>query len=231
MDFERLPNMMILGCGHHERKREIRREAILAAAYDLFLEKGYEATTLSDIVGRSGGSLATLYEMFEGKSGLLRALVGDRCSLISDAIDQAVSSHKPTREALREIAEYMFDKIIDPNGIALFKAALAQPELGRKLYEAGPANGQAKVAEYLALQSQNGDLSIDDPVFAAQLFFQMMFGHFHQQLLFGVPVTLTAADKARHFDTVMAAYFKIYGPARTRAATPQAARRPVKGPV
>jgi len=184
----------------------------MAAAYDLFLEKGYEATTLSDIVGRSGGSLATLYEMFEGKPGLLRALVGDRCSAISDAIDRAVSSRKPLPQALREIAEYMFDKIIDPNAIALFKAAIAQPELGRKLYEAGPANGQAKVAEYLALQAKNGELSIDDPVLAAQLFFQMMFGHFHQQLLFGLPVTLTAADKARHFDTILAAFFKIYGP-------------------
>ena len=96
--------------------------------------------------------------------------------------------------------------------VALFKAALAQPELGRKLYEAGPANGQAKVAKYLALQSKNGNLSIDDPVFAAQMFFQMMFGHFHQQMLFGMPVTLTAADKARHFEKVMAAFFKIYGP-------------------
>ena len=212
MDFERPPDMMILGCGHHERKRGIRREAILAAAYDLFLEKGYDATTLSDIVGRSGGSLATLYEMFEGKPGLLRALVSDRCAQISDTIDQAVSSHKPPREALRDIAEYMFDKIIDSSSIALLKAALAQPELGRMLYEAGPANGQAKVADYLALQSQNGDLTIDDPVFAARLFFQMMFGHFHQQMLFGVPVTLTAADKERHFDKVMAAFFKIYGP-------------------
>lgn len=210
--------MMILGCGHHERKRLIRREAILAAAYELFLEKGYDATTLSDIVGRSGGSLATLYEMFEGKPGLLRDLVGDRCAQISDTIDQAVSSQKPARQALREIAEYMFDKIIDPNAIALFKAALAQPELGRKLYEAGPANGQAKVAKYLALQSKNGHLNIDDPVFAAQLFFQMMFGHFHQQLLFGIPVTLTAADKARHFDKVMGAYFKIYGPGPAKAA-------------
>jgi TetR/AcrR family transcriptional repressor of mexJK operon len=204
--------MVILGCGHHERKREIRREAILAAAHDLFLDKGYEATTLSDIVGRSGGSLATLYEMFEGKPGLLRALVSDRCSRVSDTIDRAASSHKPPREALREIAEYLFDKIIDASSIALFKAALAQPELGRKLYEAGPANGQAKVAKYLALESKNGNLSIDDPVFAAQLFFQMMFGHFHQQMLFGMPVTLTAADKARHFEKVMAAFFKIYGP-------------------
>ena len=204
--------MVILGCGYHERKRESRREAILAAAHELFLEKGFDATTLSDIVGRSGGSLATLYELFEGKPGLLRALVSDRCSQISDTIDQAVSSHKPPREALRDIATYMFDKIIDTGSIALLKAALAQPELGHRLYEAGPANGQAKVAEYLALQSKNHVLSINDPVFAAQLFFQMMFGHFHQQMLFGVPVTLTAADKARHFDKVLAAFFKIYGP-------------------
>ena len=204
--------MMVLGCGHRERKREIRREAILAAAYELFLEKGYDATTLSDIVGRSGGSLATLYEMFEGKPGLLRALVGDRCSQISDAIDRAVSSEKPPREALREVSEFMFDKIIDPNAIALFKAAIAQPELGRKLYEAGPANGQATLAQYLALQSKVGKLAIDDPMFAAQMFFQMMFGHFHQLLLFGLPVKLSTAAKGKHFDTVLAAFFKIYGP-------------------
>ena len=201
-------------CGHRERKREIRRDSILEAAYDLFLEKGYDATTLNDIVGRSGGSLATLYEMFEGKPGLLRALVADRCSLISEAIDRAVSSQRPPQQALREIAEYMFDKILDPKAVALFKAALAQPELGRKLYEAGPANGQAKVAEYLALQAKNGQLHVDDPMQAAQMFFQMMFGHFHQQLLFGVPVKLTAAEKAQHFATVLTAFFKIYGVAR-----------------
>jgi AcrR family transcriptional regulator len=210
--------MMVLGCGPRERKREIRREAILAAAYDLFLEKGYEATTLGDIVGRSGGSLATLYEMFEGKPGLLRAMVGDRCSQISEAIDRAISSHKPPREALRKIAEYMFDKIIDPEAIALFKAAIAQPELGRKLYEAGPANGQAMLADYLAHQSAEGTLCIDDPVFAAQLFFQMMFGHFHQMLLFGLPVSLSKAGKARHIDTVMASFFKIYGPSPAKGA-------------
>ena len=205
-------------CGQREKKREFRREAILESAYDLFLEKGYEATTLSDIVGRSGGSLATLYEMFEGKPGLLRALVSDRCSAISEAIDRAVSADQPPREALRQIAEYMFDKIIDPKGVALFKAALAQPELGRKLYEAGPANGQAKVAEYLARQVKQGHLAIEDPLQAAQMFFQMMFGHFHQRLLFGIPVKLSAAERARHFDTVLAAFLKIYGvPARQPA--------------
>ena len=74
-------------------------------------------------------------------------------------------------------------------------------------------------------------MSIDDPVFAAQTFFQMMFGHFHQQLLFGMPVQLSAADKARHFDKVMASYFKIYGPTPARPATSRTARRTVKSPM
>jgi hypothetical protein len=101
---------------------------------------------------------------------------------------------------------------MDAQATALFKAALAQPELGRQLYEAGPAAGQAKVAEYLALQAEEGVMDIDDPIEAAQMFFQMMFGHFHQKILFGVPVQLSQEERVRHFDRVLAAFLKIYGP-------------------
>ena len=197
--------------GGRESKRELRRQAMLSAAHDLFAEKGYEATTLSDVVGRSGGSLATLYDMFENKPGLLRAIVTERCSVVSEAIDRAVSAHRPAREALREIAEHMFDKIVDPNAAALFKAALAQPDLGRQLYEAGPATGQAKVAEYLQAQAREGNLSIEDPAEAAQHFFQIMFGHLQTRQMFGLEIDLSEADKARHIDRALNAFLKIYG--------------------
>ena len=203
--------MICPGAGQREKKRELRRQAILSAARELFLEKGYEATTLNDVVRRSGGSLATLYEMFENKPGLLRAMVHEHCTLISDTIDRAISAHQPPREALWAITEHMFGKIMDPQATALFKAALAQPDLGRQLYEAGPATGQAKVAEYLALQAEEGVMDIDDPVEASEMFFQMMFGHFHQQIHFGVPVELSAQERVRHFDRVLPAFFKIYG--------------------
>lgn len=203
--------MLIPAVALRESKREARRQAMLTAAHDLFLEKGYEATTLSDVVGRSGGSLATLYELFENKPGLLRALVGERCSYIAEAIDRAVSSHTPLRDALREIADHMFDKIIDPGAVALLKSALAQPDLGPQLYRAGPATGQAKVAEYLALQSEEGVLEVDDPAWAAQLFFQMMFGQFHQKMIFGMAVELGAEEKERHFDRTLDAFLKIFG--------------------
>lgn len=201
-------------CDPRERKREKRRQAILAAAHDLFLEKGYEATTLHDIVGRSGGSLATLYEMFENKPGLLRALIQARCSAISETVDRAVSEHKPHREALREIAEHMFDQILDPKSVGLSRVVVAQsaaqPDLGRLLYEAGPATGQAKVAEYFAQQADAGSLSIDDPMEAAQMLFQMMFGHLHNRLLFNLPMNLTSEEKAKHLDRSLDAFLRIY---------------------
>ncbi|RYD43145.1 MAG: TetR/AcrR family transcriptional regulator, partial [Sphingomonadales bacterium] len=49
--------------------RERRQSAILDAAESLFLEQGYERTSLAEIVKTSGGSLATLYELFGNKQG------------------------------------------------------------------------------------------------------------------------------------------------------------------
>ena len=203
--------MFCRGAESKESKREARREAILTAAHDLFLEKGYEATTLSDVVRRSGASLATLYELFENKPGLLRALVTDKCGAMAQRIDDAVSAKREPREALREIADFMFDKIVCPDSTALFKAALAQPDLGPQLYRAGPETGQAKVAEFLAIQAGAGTLEVDDPMEAAGIFNQMTYGHFHQKLIFGLPVELSADQKARHIDRVLSAFFKIYG--------------------
>ena len=48
---------------------------MIEAAESLFLEQGYDTTSLAAIVKRSGGSLATLYELFGNKQGLLRAII------------------------------------------------------------------------------------------------------------------------------------------------------------
>jgi AcrR family transcriptional regulator len=209
--------MMIPLCGSREKRRATRRQAILAAAYDLFLEKGYEATTLSDIVARSGGSLATLYELFENKPGLLRAMVEERCSSIGGGIDRAFCAMQPVETTLREIAEHLFGEILEPRAIALMRVVIAQcavqPDLGRLLYEAGPAIGKAKVAAYLEAQSRGGRIRVSRPEATAQMFFQMVVGHYHHQLLVGAIEQPTAAEKAEHLDFALACFMKVVAPA------------------
>jgi len=208
-------------CSARETKREIRREAILTAAYDLFLEKGYDATTLGDVVSRSGGSLATLYEMFDNKPGLLRAMVSHRCESLGASLEAALGGAEPVQEGLRLIGQHMYRELLNPRAVGLKRVVIAQtliqPDLGKLLYESGPAAGQHRVAQYLEQKMRAGELRTADPMAASQMFFQMIMGHFQQLLLMGQLDMPSEDEKAEHLDFALFAFLKIYSPEPVRA--------------
>ncbi|MGU7768629.1 TetR/AcrR family transcriptional regulator [Burkholderia sp. MR1-5-21] len=55
------------------KKAEVK-EAILAAAFDLFCRKGYTSTTMSEIARASGTTVANLYVYFDSKLLILYAI-------------------------------------------------------------------------------------------------------------------------------------------------------------
>jgi AcrR family transcriptional regulator len=54
------------------------RQAILQAAYELFLEKGYSATSMREIARRAGLALGGIYNHFHGKEGIYSTLFIER---------------------------------------------------------------------------------------------------------------------------------------------------------
>ncbi|WP_246368225.1 TetR/AcrR family transcriptional regulator [Kibdelosporangium persicum] len=52
---------------YHQRVAKEKRELIVAAATVLFLEQGYDRTSLTRIAERSGVSRATLFKQFSTK--------------------------------------------------------------------------------------------------------------------------------------------------------------------
>ncbi len=62
------------------------REAILAAAKELFLEKGFEAVSVAEIMARAGGAKGMFYRCFGSKEELMQAL-GDRAFLENNPFD------------------------------------------------------------------------------------------------------------------------------------------------
>lgn len=195
-------------------KRDRRREAMLCAAHSLFIEKGFENTTLSQIVGRSGGSLATLYEMFENKPGLLRALVTERCAGIQGRLETAIADRLPYDAVIRAIAEEMLEQFLDPDYVGLFRVVVAQcaahPDLGQQIYDSGPAICQARSAHYFATQIEAGRLAPGDPMAIAKMFFQMVCGDLFSQMVFGLPVDLSAEERALHLDTVLPVFTRAF---------------------
>ncbi|HEB7536761.1 TPA: multidrug efflux system transcriptional regulator CmeR [Campylobacter coli] len=63
-----------------------RREKIKNVAFDLFLTKGFQETSLSDIIKLSGGSYSNIYDSFNSKEGLFFEILDDVCKKHFDLI-------------------------------------------------------------------------------------------------------------------------------------------------
>lgn len=68
---------------------------IIRAAWELFYEKGYDDTTVDDIVARSRSSKGSFYHYFPGKDALLGSLstlFDEKYKELSESIDPAMNS-------------------------------------------------------------------------------------------------------------------------------------------
>ena len=63
-----------------ERRKEARPGELLAAALELFVEKGYAATRAEEVAMRAGVSKGTLFLYFASKEELFKAVVRDNIS-------------------------------------------------------------------------------------------------------------------------------------------------------
>ena len=83
------------------RPRSSSREALEEAATELFLEHGYQATTVDDIAARAGVSRATFFNYFPTKSAVLWVEV-DRAL---EALERALASGASLAESLRLVTD------------------------------------------------------------------------------------------------------------------------------
>ena len=68
------------------------RDRILDAARELFVSRGYTATSMQDIVKVAGTSIGNCYFYFPDKAALLMALAEEANSVISQHVDQAIAA-------------------------------------------------------------------------------------------------------------------------------------------
>ena len=93
-----------------EPKRERGRQrvaALIDAGAELFAEKGYEATTMTEIAQRAGAAIGSLYQFFPSKEALAEALF-NRYAERAAASFARVEELAPGRTA-RELADLLID--------------------------------------------------------------------------------------------------------------------------
>lgn len=87
-----------------ERRKDARPAELLAAALDLFVDKGYAGTRLDDVAARAGVSKGTLYLYFANKEDLFKAVVRETIVRNIAQASATVENHAgPSAELLREL--------------------------------------------------------------------------------------------------------------------------------
>jgi AcrR family transcriptional regulator len=86
-----------------------RREAILAAALDVFAAAGYHETTLESVAERAGISKALIYEHFDSKRNLHRALLERYMQELLERVAGAIGPAPPGEPRLRAGVEAFLD--------------------------------------------------------------------------------------------------------------------------
>ncbi|THV20707.1 TetR/AcrR family transcriptional regulator [Peteryoungia ipomoeae] len=93
---------------------EATRLALIAAARECFVEKGYAETATPDIVSAAGVTRGALYHHFADKKALLRAVVEHEASAVAEAIDRLAAPADTPRHALLAGVTAYFDAMAIP---------------------------------------------------------------------------------------------------------------------
>ena len=118
MDLNKTPSKKVLA----------RQEKIKAVAFKLFLTKGYQETSLNDIIKLSGGSYSNIYNHFKSKEGLFFEILDDICKKHFQLIYSKIQEIKEgtLKEILLSFGTNFIDIFNQPQTVFFGKAIYSQ---------------------------------------------------------------------------------------------------------
>ncbi|MEU7474731.1 TetR/AcrR family transcriptional regulator [Lentzea sp. NPDC042327] len=198
---------------YHQRMAEQKRAAIVDAATALFLESGYDKTSLARIADAAGVSKATLFKQFPTKAELFDAIVTDYWRSDDGALTPPPGD---PGAGLTALGNRYVALLTRPGMVALFRIVIAEaprfPELGQTQFRLGKQPFFDAVRDYLAAESGAGTLTVPDPVLAATQFLGMIsnFAFWPRMLL--VNWAPTAKAMAHSVDEAVRTVLARYAP-------------------
>jgi len=136
------------------RKQEFVRDAIWTAAIDLFAEKGFEETTVDDIVAAAGTSRRTFFRYFESKRDLIAQPVESYGASLTKAIEACpvgLASAKLFRHVVMEVAQ----RTVSDSRMRKVMAIAAKHPAAREAQLSRVAEVQDRVAHAFAHRCQD----------------------------------------------------------------------------
>jgi AcrR family transcriptional regulator len=197
-----------------------KRRQIIDGAREVFLTQGFDAASMNDIARVAGVSKGTLYVYFDNKEELFEAIVEQECDAQAEGIFDLDPADHDVEAALKRVGAAYVRFLCRPEKASAIRTVIAiadrMPEIGRRFYEKGPADGIARLAGYLAAQVAAGVLAIEDCDIAAAQFMEASHATLFKPIVFNFAPAPSEQQIERVVRIAVAAFMAAYRvPARS----------------
>lgn len=157
----------------HTKRGHERCLAFLLSANELFLQHGYDAVSLDDIVNHAGGSKASIYKYFGNKDGLFTAICDYRRELFFKDICMPFDFTKDNlRVYLIQTILNIQTHLVLPENASFLRLIMEQVQRNPQLaFHIRPKHIEDAVACVLTKADEIGIIRCEHPNYSAQLFF------------------------------------------------------------
>lgn len=157
-----------------QRRKDARPGEIVAAALEVFVERGFAAAKVADVARRAGVTKGTVYLYFDSKEALFKAVVRET---IVPVIAQGEALARSFTGSARELVERLvreYWRLVGETALAgipklMMAEAATFPELTRFYYEEVVIRGHRLMAGVIERGIGNGEFRAVDVKVAAKL--------------------------------------------------------------
>jgi TetR/AcrR family transcriptional repressor of mexJK operon len=173
---------VITGNSQARRGRPVNEalgQTIVDAAYELFVELGFQATTLDKVAQRAKVSKLSIYRHFENKEALFSEAIAARChQFVPQALFEGVDGS--AEDQLMAVGTSLLRTLLNLDVSSVEAMIMAdktnQKSLSKRHYEAGPAHIVAQIEVLLRQLHAKTVLEVPDPLQSARLFAALIKG-------------------------------------------------------
>jgi TetR/AcrR family transcriptional repressor of mexJK operon len=188
---------------------------ILNGAKQVFLELGYEGTSVEAIARRAKVSKGTLYNYFPDKRALFTAVVEGECHEQAQRIFQIERNGEAIATVLYQIALNYVTFLVSPFAQSIFRIAIAEaqrfPALGHTFYRSGPELGTHRLIQFFNEAVARGELVIDNPELAAHQFIELCKADLFYKCLLSVKSQVSPSEIERIASGAVETFLKAFG--------------------
>ncbi|MDD7113427.1 MAG: TetR/AcrR family transcriptional regulator [Lachnospiraceae bacterium] len=184
--------------GKIESKKKQKKNALLQTAFELFTDKGFAKTTISDIVDHAGLAKGTFYLYFKDKYDLRNKLTAYKAGQLFSKAHKSILEHPVTglENQIIYFADFFIDSFEKDHALLQFISKNLSWGIFRTAFEQPVPEESQQFYDYFMEIIKKGSVSCEEPELMLFTIIELVGSTCYNCILFGQPMSM---DKYKPF--------------------------------